>query len=180
MENNFDFIRKHPVHNQYSLDRDGNVYGIHGRKLKPILNCSTKKYYRVGFQVDGKMVKFLVHRLVAETFIDNPDNLPYVNHLDLNPANNAVSNLEWCTQAHNMKHAADNGVMAWKPNRIRRTAESYTKKLTVDDVNAIQKMFSDANIKPRTWGYGKLIKATALKYNVCGVIITKVLENRYM
>lgn len=45
--------------------------------------------------------KFLVHRLVAEAFIPNPDNLPQINHKDENPMNNAASNLEWCTAQYN-------------------------------------------------------------------------------
>ena len=45
--------------------------------------------------------KFLVHRLVADAFIPNPDNLPQINHKDENPLNNAVDNLEWCTAEYN-------------------------------------------------------------------------------
>ena len=45
-----------------------------------------------------------VHRLVAEAFIPNPKGLPVVNHKDLNPANNHVSNLEWCTYQYNAEH----------------------------------------------------------------------------
>lgn len=48
-----------------------------------------------------KKHKFQVHRLVAETFIDNPDHLPCVNHKDENKLNNCVSNLEWCTYQYN-------------------------------------------------------------------------------
>lgn len=45
--------------------------------------------------------KFLVHRLVAQAFLANPDNLYAVNHIDENPQNNRVTNLEWCTISYN-------------------------------------------------------------------------------
>lgn len=68
--------------------------------LKPYLINSG--YHVVTFYSENrKKHKFQVHRLVAETFIDNPDNLPCVNHKDENKLNNSVSNLEWCTYQYN-------------------------------------------------------------------------------
>lgn len=62
-------------------------------------------YYMVAFRVSGKKKYVRIHRLVAETFIPNPKNLPMVNHKDGNKLNNSLTNLEWCTNAYNTQEA---------------------------------------------------------------------------
>ena len=57
---------------------------------------------------EGKEKTLLVHRIVAETFIGNPNNYPIINHKDTNPSNNEYTNLEWCDYSHNLEHAFDN------------------------------------------------------------------------
>jgi len=59
---------------------------------------------------NGKQKNCRVHRLVAEHFLPNPDNLPCINHIDGNKENNHVSNLEWCTYQDNMQHAVRTGL----------------------------------------------------------------------
>mgnify|MGYP003860008341 CR=1 FL=1 len=67
------------------------------------LNLNNKKsYHRVNL---GRDNTFLVHRLVAQTFIPNPENKPCINHLDGNKNNNHINNLEWCTYYENNQHA---------------------------------------------------------------------------
>jgi hypothetical protein len=62
-------------------------------------------YLRCNMNIDGKPRSYLTHRLVAKSFISNPENKPYVNHIDGNKHNNKVDNLEWCTRSENEKHA---------------------------------------------------------------------------
>lgn len=66
---------------------------------------SKKCDYRVDLWKNGEHKTWLVHRLVALTFIPNPYFRPCVNHIDGNPANNHVENLEWCTYSENQHHA---------------------------------------------------------------------------
>ena len=72
----------------------------------------------------GKRKDFKGHRLVAEYFIDNPNNYPIVNHIDGNKANNHIENLEWCTHSQNNIHAYKNGL-----NRSKR------KQCTINGIN---------------------------------------------
>lgn len=69
------------------------------------------QYLRNGYPtIKYKNKAYRVHRLVAEKYIPNPDNLPFVNHKDGNKVNNCVDNLEWCTQRQNVHHALRTGL----------------------------------------------------------------------
>jgi len=60
--------------------------------------------------VNRKAQHLFVHRLIAIHFIPNPDNKPFINHIDCNKSNNSIDNLEWCTHKENSIHAQDNGL----------------------------------------------------------------------
>lgn len=82
----------------------GNIYSFKSSKwLKPQINKFG--YLHVGLYKNGNINPKAVHRLVAETFIPNPDNKPCVNHKDGIKTNNCVNNLEWATYSENHKHA---------------------------------------------------------------------------
>jgi hypothetical protein len=74
------------------------------------LNEDKDGYYKIWLSKDSKKKPFFVHRLVADAFLDNADELPIVNHKDGDKKNNDVSNLEWCTRSHNDKHAFQHGL----------------------------------------------------------------------
>lgn len=83
----------------YQVSNEGMVKSLRNNKiLKP---SNLEKYPIVIFSVDGKRFGKHVHRLVAEAFIPNPQNLPCVNHKDENKTNNKVENLEWCDHYYN-------------------------------------------------------------------------------
>ena len=75
---------------------------IKGRILKQ--SNDRYGYLQAHIIIDGKHATKTVHRLIAQTFIPNPDNLPQVNHKNCNRADNRVSNLEWCDSSYNMKY----------------------------------------------------------------------------
>lgn len=81
---------------------DGRSQKVNERILKLDGNS---EYFVVGLHYSGATKHVPVHRLVAQTFIPNPENKPQVNHIDGNKHNNAVTNLEWATAEENMQHA---------------------------------------------------------------------------
>lgn len=95
----------------YSVSEDGQVRNdLTGKILK---GCDNGSGYRlIDIPKEGRI---LVHRMVAETFLPNPNNLPIVEHKDDNPANNSVNNLMWSTQFDNLK----------RPHRLELISEYY-------------------------------------------------------
>lgn len=93
----------------YVVFENGEVWSNKcNRILRQYTNRSGYKYIRLYY--NGVSNNWTIHRLVATLFIDNPQNLPQVNHKDGNKENNHVSNLEWCTAFYNNKHARDMGL----------------------------------------------------------------------
>ena len=111
-----------------SLDRwvkskSGSVRLCKGKILKL---CTDKYgYLNVSLHKNNKVKTYLVHRIIAETFLPNTDNLPCVNHKDENPLNNVVSNLEWCTYSYNNSYGNRN-------NRIALSKSKPVLQYTLD------------------------------------------------
>lgn len=106
----------------YQINRSGQVKTL-SRVLRGGNNMRTTKEkilkhkinpdgypYITLHNIDTHLIKS-IHRLLAESFIPNPNNLPEVNHIDGNPANFELSNLEWCTHKSNMIHASETGLL---------------------------------------------------------------------
>lgn len=141
----------------YAMHSTGNGKVFRKGKILRLQN-EGNRYLSVYLSKFGKYATCLVHRLVATTFIPNPDNLPVINHIDLNTHNNAVSNLEWVTQQDNCLHAIANGhsPKISPEGRLRITEgakRAMGKKIICLNTNEIFDTITDASIAthiPRT------------------------------
>lgn len=100
-------------YDNYLIYNNGKIFNQNTKRwLKGSVSENGYLYYRLSKNGQKKM--FYGHRLVAEHFIDNPNNLPVVNHKDGDKLNNNVSNLEWSSYSDNIKHAYDTNLIAPK------------------------------------------------------------------
>lgn len=91
----------------YQVSNFGRVKSLKYNRERILTPDTDRGYKRATLCVDNKTKKYSIHRLVALAFIPNVENKKCVNHIDGNPANNNVNNLEWCTYSENEKHSYD-------------------------------------------------------------------------
>ena len=110
----------------YLITLDGKVFSLTSMKyIKPLLVNSG--YYISRLRKNNKEKPFLIHRLVAETYLKNDENKQYVNHVDGNKLNNCLLNLEWVTLSENMKHAYDNNLIKLSDKKLKACSENGKK-----------------------------------------------------
>ena len=121
----------------YRVSKQGKIYSTKRGKLREMSPVITRHgYLNCHIRHKGKSFYKYVHRMVAETFIDNPDNLPQVNHINGNKLDNSVDNLEWVTAKENVEHAFK--------TKLRNFGEkSSNAKITGEKVHEICKLLEE-------------------------------------
>ena len=128
---------EYKVFYDYDVYEDGRIFSHKTNKF--LLGDSFSGYLMYKLSINGESRKFKAHRLVAMLWLENPNNLPIVNHIDGNKMNNHYSNLEWCTTHHNNKHARETGLNnvaksnhdRWQDDEFReRVSQKMSQTLT--------------------------------------------------
>lgn len=117
-------IKDYPL---YAITKTGKIYS-HKRK-RYLCPSDIDGYSRVHLSDGTKVKSYMIHRLVAETFIPNPDNKPEVNHKNKDRKDNTVENLEWMTSKENTKHAKQSTkiIVKSKSNKTNQQVSNNTK-----------------------------------------------------
>lgn len=134
---------------RYQISDTGIVFDTH-RQRAICRWIDTVGYYQCILMDDDKKKHYKrVHRLVAQSFIPNPENFPQVNHKDGNKLNNSVGNLEWVTNSYNTQHGYDNGL--YHSKHRSHTINVYTKDGNyLATYQSIRSMCRELNINRKT------------------------------
>lgn len=125
----------------------------------------SRGYYRIKLYNGNGFKDTSIHKEVALAFIPNPENKPYINHINGVKTDNRVENLEWCTHSENVKHAYAGGL---KKQSSYCGEGNSSAKLIVEQVIAIREEYKQGNTS-----YNELARKYGVKPNTIGYIITK-------
>lgn len=148
----------------YGVSRDGKVYSLNYRmragEVRELSYAILDGYVTCALYKNNKQYRKLVHRIVAETFIPNPENKPEVNHKNLIRGNCHVDNLEWATPLENVQHsfrvgdrrATERQREAWRminKNMDRRSKAINSSIFTFDEAQEIKDIYAVGEISMR-------------------------------
>lgn len=142
---------------RYSVSEDGLIVFSH-IKQKALRQQPYEGYKRLILWYGDRYHMHRVHRLVAKTYIPNPNNYPQINHIDKDRSNNRISNLEWCTPEQNNKHKLSSYVPRVKYSLTRSKVSKLIVMLLERGVSE-QEIFAQVEISP------SLIKKA--RQNIC-------------
>lgn len=146
----------------YIINSIGDIMTVKFKRARPLKTFERVKGY-MGvdlFKNDQKKCLY-VHRLVAMAFIENPMSLAQINHIDGNPANNSVTNLEWCTGSENQLH---------KIRVLRRDQGSSRSSAKLTEV--------DVGVIVRDRSAGQTCKEIGLRYGVADTTISRIVRGK--
>lgn len=148
----------------YQVSNLGNIKRMKTNKILKSLKHGKKEneYLMVVLSNNGKEKMFYIHRLVAQTFIPNPNNLPQVNHKDGDKTNNFMENLEWCTISENQIHA------------IKNKLKIPAKGLQCGNTRKVGQYSKDGNLIKK-WEY---IKLASMELNILSPNIINCCKNK--
>ena len=133
---------------KYEIDEFSNITNTQGKILKLTTHCQTGRFQISLYCDDGLRRSFYVHRLVAMAFIPNPENKPEINHIDGNPKNNSIDNLEWCDRFENMKHA---NLIGLYPRKRGSDHHNHIDEWTANNKKEYIRAFDRAKVRGLNW-----------------------------
>lgn len=145
----------------YIVYPNGIIYNVSSKK--ELTQRIVNKYKAVTLFIDKKRKDFKVHRLVALCFIDNPENKPFINHIDGNKFNNNKENLEWVTHIENVNHGISIGLINFKGEL------NPSSKLKNEEIKKIRDLYLTGEYSHR-----KLAK----KFEISKTQITRIINNK--
>lgn len=165
-----------------SLDRiieysDGRKRKFKGTIIKSRLN--SKGYFIVGIAINQKVKTIGIHKLVAEHFIDNPNCLPWINHIDGIKTNNNIENLEWVTPKENFEHAIKMGLHKYIQDFVGKTY--FKGKKHTEEARVKMRQNHGSKVRVINLDDNKSFNSTieaAEYYNLCGSHITAACKGK--
>ena len=149
----------------YQINEASEVRSLNKKNYQQIMPQRKERagYWSVRLSNKTKDATVLVHRILGFAFILNPQNKPFINHIDGNKLNNNIKNLEWATNSENMKHAYSTGLIATLPGQCRKIIDKCSGAI-FESIKKAAEFYGIPYYKCKTFLSGSIPNTTCLDY----------------